>query len=346
MATRKIVGLRPPLAPMEAQTSEHLPLGWEWQYEPKWDGFRCLVFRDGADVYLQSKSNPLARYFPEVAQNILRIKAKRFVLDGELIISVGGALSFDALLARLHPAASRIQKLSLETPATFVVFDMLQDEHQQSLLDEPLFVRREMLEDFAFRNLPASGLLLSPATESAEVAASWFQKSGGGLDGVIAKLIGAPYASGERSAMRKFKHLRTAECVVGGFRYGSGAASKTVGSLLLGLYDAQGKLNHVGYTSAMSADERKRLTPKLEKLIGTSVFDGNSPGGPSRWSSERSAEWQPLKPKLVVEVQYDHFSGNRFRHGTDLLRWRPDRVPKSCTFAQLKLAKGSALSLI
>ncbi|MEP6779649.1 MAG: ATP-dependent DNA ligase [Gemmatimonadaceae bacterium] len=342
----KAAGVVPPLAPMEAQTATELPLGWEWQYEPKWDGFRCLIFRDGDDVYLQSKSNPLARYFPEVVENILRIKSKRFVLDGELIIPIDGELLFDALLARLHPAASRIQKLSNETPATFVAFDLLQGDDGQSLLDEPLFVRRELLEMFAKRNFPSSGLMLSPATDNSDVARSWFQEAGGGLDGIVAKLIAAPYASGERSAMIKFKNLRTADCVVGGFRYGSGAASKTIGSLLLGLYDRQGKFNHVGYTSAMRAGERERLTPKLEKLIGPSAFDGNSPGGPSRWNNGRSAVWQPLKPQLVVEVQYDHFSGERFRHGTGLLRWRPDRLPKSCTFAQLKLAKGSALDLV
>ncbi|MDQ6611761.1 MAG: ATP-dependent DNA ligase, partial [Gemmatimonadota bacterium] len=319
---------------MEAQTTGEIPLGWEWQYEPKWDGFRCLVFRNGNDVYLQSKTNPLARYFPEVVQNMLQLNASNFVLDGELIIPQNDKLSFDALLARLHPAASRVQKLSVETPATFVAFDMLQDESKQSLLDEPLFVRRAALELFAANQLPANGILLSPATTDAAVAEGWFQKSGGGLDGVMAKLISAPYTPGERIAMRKFKNLRTAECIVGGFRYGSGTgdASKIVGSLLLGLYDDAGLLHHVGFTSAMSAHERAELTPKLEKIVSTSAFTGASPGKPSRWSSGRSAEWLPLRPELVVEVQYDHFSGNRFRHGTDLLRWRPDKPPAACTF--------------
>lgn len=340
--------LRPPLEPMEAATVEEIPLGWEWQYEPKWDGFRCLIFRDGDDVYLQSKSKPLARYFPEVVANVRKLKAKHFVLDGELVIPLGNQLSFDALLQRLHPAESRVQKLSTETPARFVAFDLLQDERQQSLLDEPLFLRREALEAFADRNFRDPKLSLSPATTDVDAAMRWFSTTGGGLDGVMAKLIAAPYTPGERIAMVKYKHLRTADCVVGGFRYGSGkgAASKIVASLLLGLYDSDGLLNHVGFTSAMSVEERTALTPKLEKLIGKPGFTGKAPGGPSRWNSGRESEWQPLKSKLVVEVQYDHFSGDRFRHGTGFVRWRADKKPQLCTFEQLKLTRGSALSLL
>ena len=340
--------VKPPLDPMEAATVENIPLGWEWQYEPKWDGFRCLVFRDGNDVYLQSKSKPLARYFPEVVANVRKLKAKHFVLDGELVIPQQGQLSFDALLARSHPAASRVQKLSLETPATFIAFDMLQDQQQQSLLHEPLFVRRAALETFAEKNFRGSDIALSPATTDVHAAEQWFSTTGGGLDGIIAKLIAAPYTPGERIAMVKYKHLRTADCVVGGFRYGSGsgAASKIVASLLLGLYDQDGLLNHVGFTSAMSVQERTALTPKLERLIGKPGFTGKSPGGPSRWNNGRESEWQPLKAKLVVEVQYDHFSGDRFRHGTGFVRWRPDKRPSACTFAQLKLTHGSALDLV
>lgn len=340
--------VKPPLEPMEASTVNEIPLGWEWQYEPKWDGFRCLVFRDGNDVYLQSKSKPLARYFPEVVEHIRAIKSQHFVLDGELVIEQDQQLSFDALLARLHPAASRIAKLSHETPARFVAFDMLQDESGTPLVHEPLFVRRAALESFAARFLRGHDVVLSPATTDVEAAKRWFSTTGGGLDGIIGKLIAAPYTPGERIAMVKYKHLRTADCVVGGFRYGSGsgAASKIVASLLLGLYDSGGLLNHVGFTSAMSVEERTALTPKLEKLVGSSGFTGKAPGGPSRWNNGRESEWQPLKPKLVVEVQYDHFTGDRFRHGTGFVRWRPDKPPSLCTFEQLTLARGSALALL
>jgi len=340
-------GVQPPLEPMEAATAEEIPVGWEWQYEPKWDGFRCLIFRNRKDVYLQSKSKPLARYFPEVVENILQLKSQHFVLDGELVIPIDGQLSFDALLQRLHPAASRVRKLSRETPATFVMFDLLQNEKQNSLLDEPLFARREQLEALAARQGQARGVLLSPATPHVTEAKGWFGATGGGLDGIMAKLIAAPYTPGERIAMMKYKHLRTADCVVGGFRYGSGtgATSRIVASLLLGLYDTEGLLHHVGFTSAMSVEERKSLTPKLEKLILVPGFTGKAPGGPSRWNNGRASEWQPLKPSLVAEVQYDHFSGDRFRHGTGFVRWRPDKKPDACTFAQLKLARGSALSL-
>ncbi|MBC8090227.1 MAG: ATP-dependent DNA ligase [Phycisphaerae bacterium] len=340
--------VRPPLEPMEAATTDTIPVGWEWQYEPKWDGFRCLVFRDGDDVFLQSKSKPLARYFPEVVANIRKMKTTQFVLDGELVIAIDGSLSFDALLQRLHPAESRVRKLSVETPATFIVFDLLQDEQQPTLLDEPLVVRRDLLETFAERQGNVHGLRLSPATQDVSAAEQWFGTTGGGLDGIIAKNLMLPYASGERTGMMKYKHLRTADCVVGGFRYGSGtgAASRIVGSLLLGLYDDEGKLNHVGFTSAMSVETRTALTPKLEGLKGGTGFTGKAPGGPSRWNQGRESEWVPLKPQLVVEVQYDHFTGDRFRHGTGFQRWRPDRKPQSCTIDQLQLAKGSALSLI
>lgn len=217
-----------------------------------------------------------------------------------------------------------------------------------SLLDEPLLIRRERLEAFAAKHLPGDGVLLSPATPDVSAAERWFSSAGGGLDGIIAKNMLLPYASGERIAMQKYKHLRSADCVVGGFRYGSGtgAASRIVGSLLLGLYDDDGKLHHVGFTSAMSVATRTALTPKLKKLAGGSGFTGKAPGGPSRWNQGRESEWVPLKPTLVAEVQYDHFSGDRFRHGTAFLRWRPDRKPGSCTFEQLQLAGGSALSLI
>ena len=337
--------VRPPLEPMEAQTAAELPLGEQWQYEPKWDGFRCLIFRNGSEVYLQSKSKPLARYFPEVVSRINALSAKNFVLDGELVIPTDGTLSFDNLLMRLHPAESRVKKLSVEIPATFIAFDMLESENGVSLLDDPLHSRREKLEAFVATHFD-DGLLLSPATRDASIAREWFRSTGGGLDGIMAKLVDAPYTPGERIAMRKFKHMRTAECVVGGFRYGSGKQSKIVASLLLGLYDADGLLHHVGYTSAMNAEMRRKLTPQLEAIVGDPGFTGRAPGGPSRWSTKRSSEWQPLETALVVEIEYDHFSGDRFRHGTSLLRWRPDKPPEACTLDQVLSTKGSALQLI
>jgi ATP-dependent DNA ligase len=330
---------------MEATSVETLPLGPEWQYEPKWDGFRCLAFRRGADVYLQSKSRPLARYFPEVVEAMLNLAPDRFVLDGELVIPSGGQLSFDDLLLRLHPAESRVRKLAAEIPASYIAFDLLETEGGESLVDEPLFVRREALEAFASRYFTGA-IYLSPATHDPAAADEWFRTSGGGLDGIMAKLVDAPYTSGERIAMRKIKHMRTAECVVGGFRYGSGGERTTVASLLLGLYDDDGKLHHVGFTSAMNASMKRALTPELEALIEPPGFTGRAPGGPSRWSTGRSADWQPLRNVLVVEVQYDHFSGGRFRHGTAFLRWRPDKPAASCTLDQVGPARGSALALL
>ncbi|HUS06817.1 MAG TPA: ATP-dependent DNA ligase [Bryobacteraceae bacterium] len=330
--------------PMEAQSALKIPEGDEWQYEPKWDGFRCLAFRDGSQVEIQSKSGQsLGRYFPEVVEAILALEAKKFVLDGEIIVPVGKQLSFDDLLQRIHPAASRIAKLSKETPAQLVVFDLLVDEHGSPLVAEPLHVRRKKLDDFAAKFFQG-GIQLSPATPKFSVAKKWFETLGGGLDGIIAKKVNLPYQSGERTGMLKIKNLRTADCVIGGFRYAS--KGKVAGSLLLGLYDDQGLLHHVGFTSGLSAAERPALTKRLEALIQPPGFTGRAPGGPSRWSTARSEEWNPLKPELVVEVQYDHFTGGRFRHGTKLLRWRPDKKPKQCTMAQVERDTRSPLGLL
>lgn len=331
---------------MEARSVDEIPVGDDWQYEPKWDGFRCIAFRDGKDVYLQSKAGqPLARYFPDVVEQILGLKAKRFVLDGELVIPVGGALSFDELQLRLHPAASRVQKLAAAHPALLVVFDLLADTAGKSLLALPLRERRKQLESFARENLkPKGGLRLSPATTKLVTAKKWFEKVGGNLDGVIAKRIDAPYASGERTAMVKVKQIRTADCVVGGFRYGSD--SRLLGSLLLGLYDDDGLLHHVGFTSAFKASERRELTKRFEALKKKPGFTGNAPGGPSRWSTERSGEWEPVDPKTVVEVTYDHFTGGRFRHGTKIVRYRPDKSPRQCTMDQVDHREGKSLALL
>jgi len=318
-------------APMEALLAAELPEGNGWQFEPKWDGFRCLAQRDGGEVTLTSKSGkPLARYFPEVVDMLSSVKAKRFLLDGELIIPVGDVLSFDALQMRLHPAESRVRRLSKETPAELMVFDLLELDGE-SLTDVPLRQRRKQLENF-YRKNAVPGLELSPMTCDRDVALDWLQRSGGALDGVIAKRSDQEYRSGER-AMIKVKQQRTADCVVGGFRYAE--KKKEVGSLLLGLYDDAGLLNHVGFTSAIAAKERPALTRKLEKLIEPPGFTGDAPGGPSRWNTERTTQWQPLKPVLVVEVKYDQVTGRRFRHGTGFVRWRPEKDPRQCTYEQL-----------
>jgi ATP-dependent DNA ligase len=323
---------------MEAKLQERLPEGTDWQYEPKWDGFRCLVFRDGDKIALQSKSGqPLDRYFPELIDALAQLKARRFVLDGEIVIpeSDGRTLSFDQLLQRIHPAKSRVQRLARETPATLIVFDLLVGEQGESLTDLPLKERRAELERFAKRHLKdREHIVLSAVTTKFSLAKRWFEKTGTGLDGVIAKRLDLPYQTGNRAGMVKVKKLRTADCVVGGFRYGS--KSKVVGSLLLGLYNPEGLLDQCGFTSSFTAAQRAELTPKVEKLIEPPGFTGAAPGGPSRWSTERSTEWQPLKPVLVAEVRYDHFTGERFRHGTTFLRWRPDKAPRQCTREQVK----------
>lgn len=316
---------------MEALLAAELPTGEGWQYEPKWDGFRCLARRDGDEVTLTSKSNkPLARYFPEVAEMLRGTKDAQFLLDGELIIPAGDALSFEALQLRLHPAESRIRRLAKETPAELMAFDLL-ELAGKSLADLPLAERRKALERFFARNA-VPGLQLSPATDSRTTALDWLKRIGGVLDGVIATRSDQEYRAGER-AMIKVKQQRTADCVVGGFRYAEKKAE--VGSLLLGLYDDDGLLHHVGFTSAIPAKERPALTRDLEALIKPPGFTGNAPGGPSRWNTERTTQWQPLKPELVVEVRYDQVTGRRFRHGTSFLRWRPDKDPKQCTFDQV-----------
>ena len=319
------------IEPMEAKLVEALPEGEGWQFEPKWDGFRCLVFKQGGEVALHSKSGkPLGRYFPEVVAGIAALKVDELVLDGELLIPVGATLSFEALQMRLHPAESRIRKLSVETPARLMLFDCLALEGRM-LADAPLAERRAVLE--AFHGAHGNAMLrLSPRTQEAATAQKWLDQAGGALDGVVAKRLDEAYQPGER-AMRKVKRLRSADCVVGGFRYA--AKKREVGSLLLGLFDEAGLLHHVGFTSGLAAADRPALTAQLEGLIEGPGFTGDAPGGPSRWSTERSAEWQPLRSELVAEVRYDHVSGRRFRHGTGFLRWRPDKAPRQCTMEQL-----------
>lgn len=339
--------LNVPYPPMEALAASEIPVGPEWQYEPKWDGFRAIVFRDRDRVDLQSKAGqPLGRYFPEIVEALRKLKPTQFVLDGEIIVPVEGDLSFEDLLMRIHPAESRIRKLANEHPASLLLFDLLVDQDGHSLVKRPLEERRQALEEFAAKYLKNNqSIRLSPFTKDLQVARGWFRTMGGGLDGVIAKNATLPYQSGERTGgIQKIKNLRTADCVVGGFRYGSKGGQ--VGSLLLGLYDEEGLLHHVGFTSSIAAADRAALTSKLEKLIKPPGFTGKAPGGPSRWSTERSAEWKPLSPKLVVEVQYDHFTGGRFRHGTKLLRWRPDKAPRQCNMTQVERESRSPLGLL
>ncbi|WIJ26071.1 ATP-dependent DNA ligase [Devosia sp. RR2S18] len=319
------------IPPMEAKLVSELPDGAGWQFEPKWDGFRCLAIRQGTQVDLWAKSGkPLGRYFPEIVDLIAGLPQQRFMLDGELVVPIGGMASFDALQQRLHPAESRVRRLSAETPALLIVFDLL-EEGSRAWRDAPLQERRAALETFV-AGVDAPALRLSPSTRERKTAAAWFGNLSTELDGVIAKRLDGAYASGER-AMLKAKRIRSADCVVGGFRYGT--HSTEVGSLLLGLYNAQGMLDHVGFTSGIAAKDKPDLTRRLEKLKGGSGFTGKAPGGPSRWSTERSAEWVPLKPELVVEVLYDQITGDRFRHGTRLHRWRPDTAAEQCTFDQL-----------
>ncbi|MDB5593936.1 MAG: ATP-dependent ligase LigC [Hyphomicrobiales bacterium] len=321
--------------PMEARSAETLPEGDGWQYEPKWDGFRCLAFKSGDKVQLRAKSGKgLDRYFPEIVSLLRDLDADRFVADGELVIAIGGELSFDALQMRLHPAASRITRLSAETPAQLILFDLLVAPGGAVLMHEPLKRRRKALETFMRKAAVRNKLALSPCTLDHGQAERWLADAGHGpTDGVVAKRLDGVYEAGER-AMVKVKRLRTADCVVGGFRYKSN--SREVGSLLLGLYDESGKLHHVGFTSTITDAERPELTRRLEALRAPSGFTGTSPGGPSRWSNGRSEQWEALQPGLVVEVRFDHVTGHRFRHGTKLMRWRPDKAPRQCTFEQIE----------
>ena len=324
--------LDPALPPMEARQADRLPTDPGWQYEPKWDGFRCLLFRAGNLAELAGKSGKsLARFFPEIVSLIERLHPGSFALDAELIVAPGGVPSFDALQMRLHPAESRIKRLSKETPATVILFDALGIDGRR-LLDVPLIERREALEGFHKQNRDESLLKLSPFTRDAAVACAWLEASGGAIDGVVSKRLDGHYEPGKRS-MIKVKRIRTADCVVGGFRYLE--REHLVGSLLLGLYNERGELDHVGFTSAIAAHDRAQLTKHLESLIEPPGFTGKAPGRPSRWATEKSSAWEPLRPVLVVEVQYDHITANRFRHGTKLIRWRPDKSPRQCTFDQL-----------
>lgn len=338
--------IKPGYLPMEAVQVDEIPRGEQWQYEPKWDGFRCLVFRDGDSVELQSKSGqPMARYFPELVETVRALAPAQFVLDSEIVIPSGKGVSFDDLLMRIHPAASRIRKLAAETPALLIVFDILVDAKGELVATQPLNERRKILANFATHYMKdETSIRLSPMTTDLTVAKKWFGTVGSTLDGIIAKRVDLDYRSGERTGMKKVKRVESVDCVVGGFRYAT--EKRVVGSLLLGLYDEEGVLHHVGFTSGLKSSERVALTAKLEDYIKPPGFTGRAPGGPSRWSTERSSEWTPLAPKLVVEVSYDHFTGGRFRHGTRLLRWRPDKNPRDCTMEQVQRPQSRSLLLL
>jgi ATP-dependent DNA ligase len=326
---------------MEARNAAQLPESGDWQFEPKWDGFRGLAFRKGDEVLLQSKAGqPLGRYFPELIAALRALPVEEFVLDGEIVILNQGHLDFNALLQRIHPAESRIRKLAKETPVTFLCFDLLVNGRGDLLTDRTLDERRQQLENF-FRDLGRNpDVRLSPATHELAIAQRWMTElAASGFDGVVAKRLQEPYHSDDRNGMVKVKRHKTADCVVGGFRYAS--KGHVVGSMLLGLYDSEGKLNHVGFTSSFTVEERKKLLETLNPYIAEQKqgdglgFSGNAPGGPSRWATERSTEWTPLRNELVCEVEYDHFSGGRFRHGCKFLRWRPEKDPRACTYDQV-----------
>lgn len=380
--------IQPPHPPAEAKSVGPLPHESGWLYEPKWDGFRCLAFRQGDEVVLQSKAGqPLGRYFPEIVAALLALPVGKFVLDGEIVIRSGASLDFDALLQRIHPAASRIQRLSQETPSTYMVFDLLIDGKGRSLAAKPLSARRMALQEFAAANINTGDdpdgkrskkaesqttlnrqrIMLSPASADFATAEKWMREgAASGWDGVVAKRLDCEYMSGERTGMVKVKRIRTADCVVGGFRWSRGTKTSTgnakesksaspktadlkkrpteeVGSLLLGLYNKNGELDHIGFSASFTREERKKLKSILKPFMGGEGFSGKAPGGPSRWTRDaRDTEWFPLKPKLVGEFQYDHFSGGRFRHGTKFLRWRPEKKPEQCTMEQIQREKKAA----
>lgn len=321
--------------PMEALLVGELPEGEGWRYEPKWDGFRCLAYKRDSTVTLRSKSGrSLERYFPDIVVMLKKLAPTRYVLDGELLVEGEKGYSFSDLQMRLHPASSRVHMLAQKQPATFVAFDILETQDDQSLMSASLSRRRRVLEHFYETYCTKEkAIRLSPQTSSLREAMDWLSTSEWYIDGIVAKQTTDVYVPGER-VMQKYKPLRTADCVVGGFRYGKD--SDEVGSLLLGLYDDQRRLNHVGFTSAIAKADKRSLTKKLERLIEQPGFTGNAPGSPSRWSTERSTQWQPLSPKLVVEVSFDHVTDNRFRHGTKLIRFRSDKSPRQCTMDQLR----------
>ncbi len=349
--------IAPPIEPMLAKLAAELPAGDGWLFEPKWDGFRALVFRDGDRIYTQSRDlRPLDRYFPELAPMFRSALPKRCVVDGEIVIASPGGLDFDALQLRLHPAASRVQKLAAETPASFVAFDLLAVD-DRDLRGRPQAERRRALEQALRR--ATEGIHLTPCSRERKTARDWFHRfEGAGLDGVVAKHESTTYQPGKR-AMIKVKHVRTADCVVAGFRWHKHGQGTLVGSLLLGLYDDAGALHHVGVTSAFSMDMRRRLAQELAPLrkraldahpwrewANVGEGDVRMPGGQSRWSAGKDLSWEPLRIERVCEVKYDHLQRDRFRHATTFVRWRPDKRPADCRYDQLEVTPPAELAEI
>ncbi len=351
----------PPLEPMLSSAADSLPEGDGWLFEPKWDGFRTLVFRDGGEILLQSRDEkPMNRYFPELIAPLTAALPERYVVDGEIVIVGARGLDFEALLLRIHPAASRVQLLAAETPASFVAWDLLA-LGDRDLRDEPLAVRRERLEHAMAGAAPP--VHLSPATRDRAVAQDWFRRfEGAGLDGVMAKRLDAPYRAGERT-MIKVKHKRTADCVVAGFRWHKNGVGTMVGSLLLGLYDKLGRLQHVGVTAAFPNAVRKQLVVELAPLrknaleghpwrgwaeaqAEASAQGQRLPGATSRWNRGKDLSWEPLRPERVCEVEYDHLQGDRFRHAAQFVRWRPDKRPEDCTYDQLEVTPAYELERV
>ena len=356
--------IQPPVLPMLARRVNELPTGDDWLFEPKWDGFRALIFRDGDDIFIQSRDEkPLLRYFPELREPLAAQLPARCVLDAEIVIANDGALDFDALQLRLHPAASRIQKLSAEMPASVVFFDVL-CVGDDSLLAAPFVERRALLQRLVNRGSPLPPLHVTPATRDRDVAADWFRRfEGAGLDGVVAKASGGRYEPNKR-AMLKVKHERECDCVVAGFRWHKGGEGVAVGSLLLGLYDDMGSLEHVGVCASFTDAKRRELLEFLAPYRKNALeghpwrswaeAEGEGarspalrrPGVGSRWSAGKDLSWQPVRPELVVEVAYDHMQGSRFRHTAQFRRWRGDKRPRDCSFAQLEVVPPHELAQI
>jgi ATP-dependent DNA ligase len=349
--------IEPPIEPMLAKLASELPPGDGWLFEPKWDGFRALVFRDGDRIYTQSRdSKPLDRYFPELADVFRAGLPERCVVDGEIVIATPDGLDFDLLQMRLHPAASRVKKLAAETPSSFVAFDLLADE-RGDLRELPQAERRARLERAVAGD--ATRLHLTPCTHDRALAGEWFHRfEGAGLDGVIAKHERTTYQPGKR-VMVKVKHVRTADCVVAGFRWHKHGPGELVGSLLLGLYDAAGTLHHVGVTSSFTMAARRTLAAELEPFrrdalaghpwrewAAASDASTRMPGGQSRWSAGKDLSWEPLRIERVCEVAYDHLQGDRFRHAATFKRWRPDKPPAACRYDQLDVTPPAELAAI
>ncbi|HEX9982147.1 MAG TPA: ATP-dependent DNA ligase [Thermoanaerobaculia bacterium] len=353
---------KPPLEPMLSKAADKLPSGEGWQFEPKWDGFRALIFRDGDEITIQSRdTKPLNRYFPELMGPLADSLPERCVLDGEIVIvGESGGLDFEALLLRIHPAASRVKLLSEQTPAAFVAWDVLA-VGDEDLRETPLSERRARLEELLAKAGPR--VHISPATLKRSMAEDWFNRfEGAGLDGVMAKRVESPYRPGERT-MIKVKHSRTADCVVAGFRWHKTGPGTLVGSLLLGLYDDDGQLQHVGVTAAFTNVVRKQLVEELAPLRenalenhpwrnwaeaqnAASAAGQRMPGAASRWNNGKDLSWEPLRPELVCEVAFDHMQGTRFRHAAKFVRWRPDKPVKECGYDQLEVTPAYELERV